>query len=1019
MNTMHTIGFGFASAQSSGSLATALALRPARSKLRLWRGRHLHATEVRQLHLLQVRPAVFDNAFRDRDVLTDACHEDLIRRYDVIQASLLLLGAQSWGRALIAASLMSAWRMYLALDSREQAMLALVIVDEGNSEEHAGIMFRQQKITCIRVDTKYISAGADCAVFDRGLCIVGDTTLLRALQSERRSELVLPDDCAPVFDRKVLTSGGSLVLDCAETLAQLRELPISIDAHARLLASTEQPLPTRWISRLNGKVESPSLLAAIWRSQSHGRTDSYRALTEFANDYERAFKISQGWPHSELPVLFTLSSAAYELVASDDLRIIIALIKCEAASEWASADTLRRLLEIALLHFRAGRHEVTVVILDCVALLSVECRSLPVYEQDDVVAYCDELVSALEAGISVNVINVVRSLELPITSVVLLLNEASIDPSIIGAIESYQQALMSFKGVVSSNEATAQLIQTLNDSYLALRIILCQIGHLSVAEQIKGSLVETYDASLKGLLGRVVDAHDAGSYQRYLLVMQGWVELLATGLVCERQSAVLGRFHTWLHQWANEALPDSFNIRDRNWRFEFETIVSGHSTLKRYENPHVLHNLLHQYSLAELRLETLCLPKRLRELKHFCETFSGRSTKILRFERALFEIQIPMGTHKASYIVTPEYISVEWAEPPDCPDDEIARILAFEVILDQLKLWLFPGLTFRREQVFGTWTLFIRLNVEEATFWQYGDLKEFLVATRFVFDASYDFSYVANDAINGFRERFHGMQWEKITRQLIKHRSLLEDVSQYVPLHVQPMSSTVGAIAQSRVIRGLLLRCLRREFSYSYDLIKAYGRWLTQSSGNSAQWSKRYESLRQLSLFLVVNWPQEAFSLLARRDIFTIGDDLIAACLFKRSDMVEDLRRVLAMGASPLAGISGAALRHAPHIVVTVLDPSSLALDLIDTGAHFRRAKHFLVARFSERLEPSVLTRLLGGLDTVPWGQSAETEIAIQKQLALYEPVCRFELERGVDWVTLDLRRTSGQWPTVASDPDE
>ena len=83
MYVAHTIGFGFASAQNTGSLATSLVLRPACSDLRLWRGRRLRATTVRRLHLLQARPAYSDDAFRDRYVLTDVCREALIGRYDV------------------------------------------------------------------------------------------------------------------------------------------------------------------------------------------------------------------------------------------------------------------------------------------------------------------------------------------------------------------------------------------------------------------------------------------------------------------------------------------------------------------------------------------------------------------------------------------------------------------------------------------------------------------------------------------------------------------------------------------------------------------------------------------------------------------------------------------------------------------------------------------------------------------------------------------------------------------------
>ena len=238
--------------------------------------------------------------------------------------------------------------------------------------------------------------------------------------------------------------------------------------------------------------------------------------------------------------------------------------------------------------------------------------------------------------------------------------------------------------------------------------------------------------------------------------------------------------------------------------------VDSRGAPHRYENPHVLHNLLHQYALAGLRLDTLRLPRRVQALEHFCSTFSSRSTKVLRFERELLEIQIPMGTHKASHVCTPRQISVEWTEPPDCPGDEIARILAFEIFLDRLRSWMFPTLTFRREQVLGTWTLFIRLNAQGSDLWDYENLRHFVVSTRWLFNTSYDFSYVANEAVDGLAERFDGLEGKVVLTTLIPHRAVLEDASQHIALHALPMSSTIAAIARSRVVRGLLLRCLRR-----------------------------------------------------------------------------------------------------------------------------------------------------------------------------------------------------------------
>ncbi|MHA6139583.1 hypothetical protein ACX3YC_19505 [Pseudomonas mohnii] len=1011
MNVAHTLGFGFSSAQNTGAQATTLALRPACSDLRLWRGRHLRATTVRSVYLLQVRPASLDDAFRDREVLTAECREALVGRYEAVESGLLMLGARSSGRALVASDLMSAWRQYLALSPPEQAALAVVIVDEGSAEEHAGIMFRQQAITCVRMETQRIPVGANCVVFDRGTCILGDSTMLRSIQSELSRELALPDDCAPVFNDDVLVPGGELARDCVDVLSELRRLPIAREVKDRLFALTEQPMPIRWIQRSDGAVESPSLLAAIWRSQNLGHVDKCYALTDFARDYKRAVHVSQGGGQRELSTLFALSPATHTLSASGDLRIVMALLDCEAATSWVPLQTLHRLLHSAAVQLLVRRRDNAVLILESVTFVRTECGRLPVYRLDDTVSYLDELAHNLEDGLSAEAMVSIRSLELPIASGVLLARQALDNPAVLEPVDAFRQAVASFRGIMSGGDAMERIPLQLNAAYSTLRGALYEAGLDSVAEQIRGSLIETYDASLKGLLVHTVEEGDAISYRRYLIVMQGWIEFLDMGSLSERDVVVLRWFEVWLCQWTNEVIPASFEIQDRNWRFEFDAIVASRGSPLRYENAHVIHNLLHQYSLAGLRLDTLRLPKRVQALERFCSTFSSRSTKVLRFERELLEIQIPMGTHKASYVFTPRQVSVEWTEPPDCPGGEIARILAFEVLLDRLRTWMFEGLTIRREQVLGTWTLFIRLNAQGSDPWDYDDLKHFVVATRLLFDASYDFSYVANEVVDSFAEHFRGPEWKAILTTLIGHRAVLKDTSQYVALHALPMSSTVAAIAQSRIVRGLLLRCLRRGFEYCRRLIDGYAHWLNVQSEDDRLWSVRYELLRQASLFLAAHWPKNALSEFAGRSIFNIGDDLIAACLLKRSDLADDLRQVVAAGPVTLAGIQKMIVRHAPEIAVAGHGASPLAAQLIGTGVRFRRAKHFLVACFGDRLDQDMLGGLLRDLDTVPWGHTVAAEQAIQAQLSMRGPVCRFELEKGIDWATLDSWMTQGNPP--------
>lgn len=1004
VNIAHTIGFGFGSAQNTGSRATTLALRPASYDIRLWRARHLRETKVQRLHLLQARPANPDAAFRERVALTDECYEALSRHYDVVDAGLLMLGAQSSGHALIAPNLMSAWGRYLALGADEQGAVAVVIVDEGSAEEHAGIMFRQQNVTCIRADTQRVPPGADCVAFDRGVCIVGDATMLRAIQTEVRRELVVPDDCALVFTDEVLTEAGQLAPECIDALSQLHRLPLAADVKERMVAIAEQPMPTRWMQRAGGAVESPSLRAQIGRSHCSRYEGALRARTEFARTYERAVQVSRGEPCRGLPVLSELSPHIDTLVRSGDLRLVMALLHCEAAASWAPRETLSALLRSAAVRLAAQRRDDAVLVLDFVSLISAECARLPVYETDDIVSCLVALVSAFERGLSAESMVCIHSLGLPIASAVRLAQQALDHPTVLEPMEAFRQAVASFRGIAYAADAVARVAQQLNDAYAGLRNALHEAWLSDIAEQINASLIEIYDASLKGLLARAADANAVASYRRYLVVMRKWIELLSTASLSDRDRTVLHCFEVWLHQWSDEEMPRSFDIKDRNWRSEFASIASAPETAARYENAHVVHNLLHQWSLAGLRLDTRKFPQRIQALEHFCSTFSSRSTKVLRFERELFEIQIPMGTHKASYIFSPLQITVEWSEPPDCPADEIARILAFEVFLDRLRTWMFPALTVRRERVLGTWTLFVRLLMPASSPRRYEDAKRFVAATRFLFDGSYDFSYVETDAVEGFADRLTGPDWKSIIATLIEYRAVVDDTSQYVALHTSPMSSAVSAIAQSRVVRGLILHCFRRGFHLCRALIDNYAHWIRTSGAADRRWRDRYEYLRQLSLFLAARWPRQALTELADRDRFHIGDDLIAACLCKRLDLRGELCGLMTEKREALSGMFALIARHAPDIAVAGCGAAALASQLADTGVRFRRAKHFVAAHFGDRIHPAVLGRMLEGMETVPWGHAETAERAIQAQISARQSICRFDLERGIDWTTLDCR---------------
>jgi hypothetical protein len=1009
MNVSHTMGFGFATAQSTGSSATSMCLRPASSSLRLWRGEFLRETTVNRIYLLQARPAYFDYAFREYAALTDDCRKALNERYEFVTARLLMLGAHSSGNALIAPNLMNAWRRYLALHTEEQVKLAIVLVGEGSAEEHAGIMFRHQCLTCVKIDISKIPVANNCVIFDQGVCIFGDSAMLRGVSSESRQELLIPDDCMLLFNGEVLTASGDLTKKTANELSELYQLPVSSEVKKCLSSRTEQPVSNSWLQTAAGTVQSPSLLAAIWRSEHLTAYADYFTVTEFGSMYKSAVELPFTPAPRKLCFLDASSAPVQRLLSDGDVRVALALLFLDKMKSFVSSDTLSRLIGLADAELTAGSRERSLIILESVEFANRECEILPFYDREDIVNYLSALVTDLEAGMPVDILRSIRLFGLPIINETLLRQLVLRRPAAVHSLNLFRSRLSEFVSLGVGDDETMQVSRSLNEAYTKLRDILLDAELPGVAELIKCSLVEVYDASLKRFLSATVEHHEVRYYDRYLLLMRCWIELLDIESVVQRDKNVFKVFTAWLHSWSNAPMPASFDLLDRNWEFEFNSISTGAVRPQRYENPHVVHNLLHQYALAQLQFDSALLPRRVVVFENFCSTFSSRMGKVLRFERDLLEIQIPMGTHKASYLFTSRLVYVEWSEPPDCSGKEIARILAFEVLLDRFRDWMFPSLKFWREEILGTWTLFIRIERQEMGEREYYNIKRFVIATRFIFDASYDFSYVDNGIINGFREHFYGEDWNEIIKTLIKYRSTVADADQYVALHSLPLSSAIATIARSGLIRGLLLRCRRYGFSYCLQAVDGYVRWLDAGAADSRKWPERYEALRQASLCLAATWPKESLSILAERKVYHVGDDLIAACLLKRSDLSDEFKGVSASLPLRFIGIQGMFLRHAPELMIFKYGVLPIARHLVDCDSPFRRAKHLIVSHYGSCLHPKILKGLVQNLDAVPWGRVEKDEHAILSVLPKGIHVYRFDLRKGVDWATLDSWRIAPQ----------
>ena len=988
MNGQHAFGFGFASAQTVAGRPTATVVTPAGSRLRLRRGEQSRMTRPRRFHLLQARPAGLEPALRDVAVLSAASRSALERRCEMRDTSLLLAGTRERGPFLVAPSLASAWRRYLAMDAARRSSLALVLVDEGSAAEHAGIMFRQSGVTCLLTATGRVPTTAACAIFDRTRCYFGAAATIADAQTEVQAVMPLPADYFHGFVEAADPSRESSAV--REALAAL---PLDPEVRAAILDRSLYPADDCWLAD-GERVGSPSLAGVALHRGSNPPPPAAAQRADFHALYSRAARHAARSLHAA-------RSPQERLALLPDLRIGVALLRQEQV---AGIDALHRAPPdaggaVALAAARADAGDVrgARLILQCFVATAAALDELPIYEVDERMALIEALGRAFRSGVDPADALAVYPLQLPVAATLRLLAATVDDPAFRDMALRFQRAHAAF--LAAPPEAAAEAGQTLNAEAATLFARMVGVPELAdVAGLIRGTLIESYDAALKAILVELVDGR-AGSFIPYLDVMAAWIAWARNAPLSVMEARVLDRFDQWLGDARAGPAPDDFTIEDRNWRVEFPQVAA--EATDAYENPHVLHNLLHQWMLSGNVVGSSMLPRRLRALHHFCTTFSMRATKVLRFAAGLFELEIPMGTHKVSFAFTPGGITIEWSEPPDCPDDEIARVLAFELLLERFRQWSFSTLTYQREKVIGTWTLIIRIGAPSGRNWSFDDYWQAVVALRFLFDSTYDFSYVENDAVDGLAESLEAPEWRSIIDVLIDYRRTFDDTAQYVFLHTVPLSSAITTLAQSGVARGLVRRCHRGGFAATAALIDGFAEWLDHGD-DAERWARRYELLRQACLFAAAAWPRAVVERLALQDDGHAGDELLACCVLRRIDMHAPVRTLASPGGDGTGWFGKLVLRHVPDLLLTAEAAPAMAPAIVALPSINKRAKHHLVARRSDALDPAALDRLALDLDTVPFADDARAEERVAAALRNGTPHLRFDLARGVDWPALD-----------------
>jgi hypothetical protein len=996
-------GFGFASAQNAGVHPNASVFLPPGAAALLWSGALLRRVRPRQTWLVQVRPAPAYSLERRDRVLTAGAAAALSRDAIAVPAEPISPPAPPRpGRFLAAHTLGAAWDAYLRLELADRRQLVVALVEHGAATEHAGLMFREAGIPALAIDLRRIPAPARCVVFDPGsaTCFFAATDALPALEITDRRGLMLPRDASLVFDGPVSASDaeleqlahGAIPAEVADPLAAIPGLTAAV--RGAIAARSAIPDPDRWLGEDSGAC-SPTWLGAALRPASRSVppasvTDAWPAA---ARRHAAAVRAVRGLEPPEIfaPRLAAASAADLAaLIRSADLRVALQIEQMDRHAGGLRGDLVAGALGAARRLGDAGDPQLVAAVARAVVSLAEALDRLPLHASEDRDACLERILGALQGEPAAirRRLAILQTSALPPLELARLVAASATDAALEDAILALEDARL---GLAGSGDPVAPA-RRLTAAFARFASRCATHAELAGAlELVRGELVDLFDGALKAILGELARDRTRRLHQRYLGLLAEWLAFAGLCGLDPVEQAAVASYRAWIAAHEAEPLPGDYFLADRHWRLSLRAAAGGDPA---FDNPHQLQNAIHQWLLARSPgVDPTGLPGRLRELLDFARQWSPTGAKLLRLRPELFELELPMGVHKASFVFTSDAVRVEWTEPPDTPDDQLGRLRIFERLLDRYGAWdREHEFAARSERVIGTWTLFIRAARRDGAALGFDDVRALLHRLRLLFDMAYDLSYLEPSWLPDLATSFAEPAWREIFGALSRYRAAVETAQHHVSLYTLALSTALRVLClvpgARRAVHDAYVAGFpgaRRCLSVLWDELAG------QADG--AAWGEAFDRIQQIVLLVVAAWPDESFGLLSAPEVAAPLRWIIARNLLLRRDVHGRVARELETAGSPLTEL---ALHCIPHVVVSTVNAGALAERVRGAPRAFRTLKEHLLYRHADVLEPTTCDALVLDLGFVPLGAGPAQEAALAHALARTEPRPRIDIHQGV-----------------------
>ncbi|MBD2826616.1 hypothetical protein [Xenorhabdus szentirmaii] len=983
-------GFGFASAQSPGSRVNSVAYHWPTLTSPLWQGTQLRQVHVNKIWLVQARPAPGYALERQVEQLTSEIKTELARCMRVFPVAALLYPTKpALGAFLSASTLDDAWSRYLRLSPSVQSTLVAVFVESGVASEHAGIMFRQQKLPVFLTQLTNIPSVPWVAIDSVGeQAYFSSQKPLIELKTESTEAVNLPASVQRIFDDSESLPNTELTSQYLYDVLQnvLAGLPFLEEKVVfKLMQRSLFPTDT-WIHH-GGTVRSPSLTGWLLIQMGEEVMALYPfdwSVTEETTDYLCALR-AKAAPQSILPNLCkAIPELADKVNQLNDLRLLMLFIKTEAWVEKIPGLPLAQWVYAAVV----SPNEDGRLLLECMLHVLTDTEILPIYEDTDRVNILHVLANQVGSTFSVQeLLEVIYHGQLPPTALANLVCAPKAFAAYIAFLAPLRRftaaaALAGASEAADLLKSADRMMKALYQAKLPTLGALCRIG-----------LVDTYDQVLKAVLGDLVDRRDAITYRDYLDLLSSWMEFAQLSTLSVNEKAALYSFQKWIEHVRHSPVPDTLFLElkediveilgDDFLRWQSLIPIAGNMSPEQLpiENAHQLHNLLHQWMLVRFRAESGSeLPTRLRKLISIADGFGDARSCLLRLSNNLFEISLPFVVHKASFLFNDKELVVEFCELPNAPEEDIGRLHVFNALASRIAEWN-PQWQISSNRVcqLGTWTLFLRLKRIDGLHWQNNELEQLVLWLRVLFDTAYDFSYVPNDEVLHVNEMLGHSPWRELFQAYVDYRSVVDFSIQRITVYSLPFASMLAAICLNEFVRDEVTRACLAGFDHSWEAFQRIINQLEKTEDDQEQWECLYTTAGQMGLLLSAKWPKQTLMQMVQYPLSFVAAERIAVSLLHRRDLVITLQQLITVPEN--TGLRHLVLHHVPDVAVNADSAVAIANEIAIWQTQFKRCKEYLLAYHANVLPERLRRQFIRQLSLVPYGITEEIEMYIQQDL--------------------------------------